>query len=95
MQGDAWTIVIPGAIVALITYALPKVIEGVFRRNVTTTEAEAAQENIEAMRWQKAQDDMRELRAENARLRKLLINHRIDPNDTIEFELPKKSGFGK
>lgn len=89
---DGWTLVISGAIVALITYALPKVIEGVFRRRVTINEAEAAQESIETLRWKKAQDDIVELIKENHRLRELLRRHNIDPSGSGPMNTDKPHG---
>jgi predicted nucleic acid-binding protein len=81
MTGDAWTLIISGAVVALITYALPPLIKSVFDRRVSVTSAEVIQESIEKMRWDKTHDYIKELEHEIKRLRKILIKHQIDPNE--------------
>jgi hypothetical protein len=92
MTGDPWTLIISGAVVALLTYALPKVIEGVFRKQITHNEAEQAAENIESMRWIKTKAYVMELEAEIKRLRAILIRHRIDPNESGPLDTqPNKS----
>jgi hypothetical protein len=80
---DQWPLIIAGAVTALITYALPKLIEGVFRQRVTASEAEAAQESLEETRWKKAQRDNADLLRENAKLRTLLRRCGIEPSEAL------------
>ena len=82
-MSEQWPLIIAGMVTALITYALPKLIEGVFRQRVTVAEAESAQETIEEMRWRKALRDNADLQKENARLRAALRNLGFDPNDML------------
>lgn len=82
-MSDQWPLIVAGVVTALITYALPKLIEGVFRRQVTVIEAETAQETLEERRWQKAQRDNADLRRENDRLRRLLVQCGRDPNEAL------------
>jgi hypothetical protein len=85
--------------VALVTgvtyYTLPKLIEMIFNRRMAASNAESVQEQIETSRWLKTQKYIQELEAEITRLRKILIRHRIDPNDTIEFSLPDERELNK
>jgi hypothetical protein len=103
MSGDPWVLIVSGAVVALITYALPPLIERIFNRRVDASEAEKIDAETDLLKKQSDRETIKELTdqlheaQESIRhYRKRLRAHGVDPDsDTGPLSETKKSGFNK
>ncbi len=87
MAGDPWVLIISGAVVALLSYTLPKLIENIFNKRMVLSEAQKLDAEREVLISQSdfntvkiLTDQLAEARISITKYRRRLREHGIDPD---------------